>query len=77
MVWLKVRPEEAIRRMGESRAQRPLLNRVNPTGELHRLLTEREPVYKSADVSINTEMYSLARIVERIELLASEAAQKA
>ncbi len=66
MVWLKVRPEEALRRMGSERARRPLLVHPNPQGELQRLLAEREPVYKTADLAINTEMMPLARIVDRI-----------
>jgi shikimate kinase len=67
VVWLKVRPVEAMRRMGEQAQRRPLLNRMSPGAELEQLLKEREPLYAKADVSINTEMFPLARIVERIQ----------
>lgn len=75
VVWLKVRPTEAIRRMGEQAQRRPLLNRMNPGAELEQLLKEREPLYAKADVSINTEMFPLARIVERIQQEAQAWAQ--
>jgi shikimate kinase len=67
VVWLKVRPVEALRRMGEQVQRRPLLNRMNPGAELEQLLKEREPLYAKADVSINTEMFPVTRIVERIQ----------
>lgn len=68
IIWLKVRPVEAMRRMGEQAQRRPLLNRMNPQAELEQLLKEREPLYAQADLSINTEMFPIARIVERIQL---------
>jgi shikimate kinase len=76
VIWLKVRPAEAMRRMGEAKAARPLLNRANPIQELERLLVERESSYQTADASINTEMFPMARTVERVILLAEEAAKK-
>lgn len=71
MIWLKVRPVEALRRMGEQTQRRPLLNRMNPGAELEQLLKEREPLYGHADLSINTEMFPMSRILERIQLESS------
>ena len=71
LIWLKVRPVEALRRMGEQAQRRPLLSRMNPGAELEQLLKEREPLYARADLSINTEMFPMPRILERIRLEAA------
>ncbi len=68
LIWLKVRPSEALRRMAEQVQERPLLRRVNPGTGLEQLLKDREGLYAQADLSINTEMFPVARIVERIQL---------
>lgn len=68
VIYLKVRPETAVRRMGEARIVRPLLSRGgNPTTTLESMLREREQLYQKADVSVNTEMYDLQRLVARLK----------
>ncbi|MBI3791485.1 MAG: shikimate kinase [Gemmatimonadetes bacterium] len=68
VIWLKVRPETAVRRMGEARIVRPLLSRGgNPATVLERMLKEREAAYGKADVSVNTEMYDMQRLVQRLK----------
>ncbi len=68
VIYLKVRPETAVRRMGEARIVRPLLSRGgNPATTLDRMLKEREPMYLKADVSVNTEMYDLQRLISRLK----------
>lgn len=67
MVWLKVRPVEAVRRLGEQAQRRPLLNRMNPTAGVEQLLKEREARYATADLAINTEMFPIPRILERLQ----------
>ena len=67
VIYLRVRPEIAARRMGEARILRPLLSRGgNPAAILERMLTEREAIYAKADASVNTEMYDLQRLVARL-----------
>ena len=68
LIYLKVRPEAAARRMGEGRIVRPLLARGgNPATTLEKMLKEREPLYAKADASVNTEMYDMERLILRLE----------
>ena len=50
-VWLKADADVIMRRV-RRRADRPLLQTADPAGTVTRLLTEREPVYSHADVTI-------------------------
>ncbi|CCE09854.1 fragment of bifunctional: shikimate kinase (N-terminal); dehydroquinate synthase (C-terminal) (part 1) [Bradyrhizobium sp. STM 3843] len=50
-VWLKADADVIMRRV-RRRADRPLLQTADPAGTVTRLLTEREPVYQHADVTI-------------------------
>jgi shikimate kinase len=70
-VWLKVRPENAIKRLKGEHASRPLLTRPDPLAEMQRLLAEREPLYAQAQYSINTEMMTLEEAVEKLAALAT------
>ena len=67
MIYLKVRPESAARRLAEGGVVRPLLTRGgNPAKSLEKMLAEREPLYAKSDVSVNTEMYDLERLIHRV-----------
>ena len=70
LVYLKVRPEIAITRMGGGLWRRPLLNRPQPEAEMRRLLEERETLYLQADHTISTDSMSLVQVVDRIVALA-------
>jgi shikimate kinase len=50
-VWLKADADVIMRRV-RRRADRPLLQTADPAGVVTRLLTEREPVYQHADLTI-------------------------
>src|SRR5512140_2865514 len=50
-VWLKADHDVIMRRV-RRRADRPLLQTADPEGTVTRLLTEREPVYAKADLTI-------------------------
>jgi shikimate kinase len=71
IVYLKVRPETALKRLGPSRSARPLLSRPDPLGELKRLFELRKRIYETADSVIDTELYSLQRVIEKVIELAS------
>ena len=71
IVYLKVRPETALKRLGPSRNARPLLSRPDPLSELKRLYDLRKPIYETADSVIDTEPYSLQRVIEKVIELAS------
>jgi shikimate kinase len=52
-VWLKADPEILLKRV-RRRGSRPLLMNADPEGTLRRLLAEREPLYATADIIVNS-----------------------
>ncbi|RQH07630.1 shikimate kinase [Bradyrhizobium sp. RP6] len=62
-VWLKADHDVIMRRV-RRRADRPLLQTADPEGTVTRLLTEREPVYANADLTIASRDVPHDRIVE-------------
>jgi shikimate kinase len=70
LVYLKVKPEIAIARMGGGAWRRPLLNRPDPVAEIRRLLVARESFYLKADHTISTDTMSLSQVVDCIVALA-------
>ena len=71
LVYLRVRPDTALKRLGPMRSLRPLLTRPNPLVELERLLAARKASYESADHVVDVELYNLQRVIERVIELAS------
>ncbi len=70
LVYLKVRPDIALARMGPSAAERPLLRRPDPVGELKRLLEARESLYLQSDHTVSTDKMTLQQVVDGIVALA-------
>lgn len=66
LIYLKVRPETALERLGANRSLRPLLSRPNPLGELKRLHVARRSGYESADWVVDTEPYGLQRVIDEV-----------
>ena len=73
MIYLKVTPETALKRLGPERMSRPLLTRPDPMGELRRLLEQRKTAYEAADYVVDTELLKLQRVIDRVAELATEA----
>ncbi|HEX3868423.1 MAG TPA: shikimate kinase [Gemmatimonadaceae bacterium] len=73
LVYLRVRPDTALERLGPMRMLRPLLMRPDPQAELERLLEAREDAYESADFVVNADLYDLQRVIEKVIELASAA----
>ena len=71
LIYLKVKPETALARLGAQRAARPLLTRPDPLGELRRLLVEREKAYGQADHILSAEVLDIKRVVDKLVELAS------
>ncbi|HTR76825.1 MAG TPA: shikimate kinase [Gemmatimonadaceae bacterium] len=69
LIYLKVRPEAALARLGADHVSRPLLARPDPGGELRRLLEARAEAYSSADFSVNTELYGIERVIEKVSTI--------
>ena len=66
LVYLKVTPETALRRIGEDVGNRPLLDHPDPLGELRRMLETRGPKYEGADLVIDAEQGSAAEIIDQL-----------
>ena len=66
LIYLRVRPETAIKRLGGSTARRPLLSRPDPLGELKRLQAARRSAYESADWVVDTELYDLQGVIDEV-----------
>ncbi len=71
LVYLKVRPVTALKRLGPMRSLRPLLMRPNPQDELERLLKARKDAYESADFVVDTELLSAQLVIDKVIELAS------
>ncbi len=71
IIYLKVKPETAMKRIGDERATRPLLMRPDPLGELKRMLMQREPMFTKADHVIDTEKLKPQQVVEQVMKLAA------
>jgi shikimate kinase len=70
LVYLKVLPSVALARMGATAAERPLLRRPDPLGEIRRLLEEREKLYLQSDHTVSTDKMTLQQVVDDIVALA-------
>jgi shikimate kinase len=70
LIYLKVKPETALKRMGASRTSRPILVRPDPLGELRRLLVERGGAYDRADEIIDTERMTAQQVIAKVAALA-------
>lgn len=65
-VWLRVSPGEAIRRLGGSPEDRPLLAGVDPVGALRKLAIERHEHYSRADLVVDVDGLAAADISRTI-----------
>lgn len=70
IVYLRVTPETALRRMGEQRATRPLLQHPDPIANLRALLARRAAAYEAADHVVDAEVVDIQRLVEIVAKLA-------
>jgi shikimate kinase len=62
-IWLKADPDIIMRRV-KRRADRPLLQTTDPAATVSRLLSEREPVYGRADLTIASRDVPHDKIVD-------------
>ena len=65
MVYLRVRPETAIQRLGVAPG-RPLLSGPDPLAALKALLEERKAMYLSADHEVGTELVTPQQVADQI-----------
>lgn len=62
-IWLKADADVIMRRV-RRRADRPLLQTADPAGTIQRLIEEREPVYRHADLTILSRDVPHEKIVD-------------
>jgi shikimate kinase len=73
LIYLKTRPDTALKRLGPERATRPLLMRPDPLRELTQLLEQRRKAYEAADFVVDTELLRLEGVIKKVAELASSA----
>jgi shikimate kinase len=66
LIYLRVRPETAFKRLGNSVGGRPLLNRPDPMGELKALFESRRLLYQAADHEVGAELLTPEQVTEKI-----------
>lgn len=66
LVYLKLTPAMAMRRMGAMAESRPLLRHPNPVAELEQLLTARRVAYQTADLVIDVERLYPQEVTRKI-----------
>ncbi len=68
-VWLRVRPETVLTRLQADPDQpvRPLLQSSDPRRRASELMEAREPLYRRADVSIDTDELTVDDVVDLLE----------
>jgi shikimate kinase len=71
MIYLRVRPEAALKRLERARHARPLLQVPEPLTALRRLLAERESTYQLADLVLDTEVLGTQELISAVARLAS------
>lgn len=70
LVYLKLRPETALARLGTQVSTRPLLSRADPLAELKKLLAERAAAYESADSTVSAELLTLQGVIDAVVAVA-------
>jgi shikimate kinase len=65
VVCLWASPEKIWERV-KNQSHRPLLHDANPQAKIRELLAVREPLYKQADVLLNTELRSVREVAQQI-----------
>jgi shikimate kinase len=69
-VWLRVSPEETVRRLFSDDIDRPLRDHPEPEVPIREMLAEREPLYRLADLTVPGDGRSVEEVAFEIEQLA-------
>ena len=75
-IWLKAKPEDHMQRVVAQGDMRPMADNRESMEDLQRILDAREPLYRKADVAIDTSAGevdgSVKRLVEVLKVAAAE-----
>ena len=66
-VWLKAAPEDHWNRVVQQGDRRPMADHPQAMKDLRALLASREPLYATADITVDTSGRSLADVVRAVE----------
>lgn len=66
-VWLRVSAEETVRRLRADTIDRPFRDHPDPRAMVAKMLGEREPLYRLADISVPAESRSVEGVAFEIE----------
>jgi len=67
--WLRVSPEETVRRLREDSIDRPFKDLEDPEEKISRMIEEREPLYRRADLMIPASLRSVEEIAFELEFM--------
>ena len=65
-VWLKAKPEQHLERVALQGDRRPMAGRTDPLAELRTLLKDREPLYREAEIIVDTSALTPDGVTEEI-----------
>ena len=65
-VWLRATPEDHMQRVIAQGDMRPMADNRESMSDLQRILAVREPLYRKADLTLDTSRHSLERATELI-----------
>ncbi len=65
-VWLKAKPKQHLERVTAQGDRRPMAGRADPLAELRTLLKQREPLYREAEIVVDTSSLSPHVVTEEI-----------
>lgn len=65
-VWLRARPEQHLERVAAQGDPRPMAGHADPLAALRSLLRDREPLYREADITIDTSEMPIESNVEAL-----------
>ena len=71
IIYLAATPAAVARRLGPGRVARPLLRDGDVVATLARLLAEREPHYRAADLVVDTEIIDEQGVIDAVWTLAT------
>ena len=72
-VWLRADPEHHWQRVLAQGDTRPMADNAQAFADLRRILAEREPLYRQADIAVDTSAHSVAEAVDAIDRALSAA----
>ncbi len=64
--WLKARPEDHIARVAAQGDRRPMTGSVDATAELRALIAAREPLYRQAELVVDTSKLTVEEVAAEV-----------